>query len=118
MEPHKMANVFGLEGVRRMHDEGDLLPLKVFTTIHSCVPWTSTLEDSGGCITANDIAEGPTWPRAIFLSEVMNFWGVVNDYALILDKIVATGHLGGAITGHIPSNNSPLIQAEPDSHHE
>lgn len=122
MDPHEMANVFGLEGVRWMHDEGDHLPLKVFTTIPSCVPSASTLEDSGGRITTKDVAEGLTWPRAIGLSEVMNFWGVVNEDALLLDEIAATGRTAGAITGHIPSNYSPLIQAYlaagPNSDHE
>ena len=47
MDPHEIANVFGSEGVRLMHEEGQQLPLKVFTTFPSCVPATNDLEDGG-----------------------------------------------------------------------
>ncbi len=78
MDPHEIANVFGVEGVRLMHEEGQQLPLKVFTTFPSCVPATDDLEDAGATLEIEDIQEGLTWENVIGLGEVMNFPGVVN----------------------------------------
>lgn len=55
MDPHEIANVFGMEGVRWMHEEGQQLPMKVFTTIPSCVPATFDLEDAGAQLGVADI---------------------------------------------------------------
>src|SRR5699024_1699097 len=90
MDPHEMANVFGIEGVRYMHDEGKKLPLHVFTTFPSCVPSAEGFEDSGARITVEDVEEGLTWDGVVGLGEMMNFPGVINRDPLMIGEINAT----------------------------
>ena len=111
MDPHEIANVFGLEGVRLMHEEGNNLPLKVFTTIPSCVPATSDLEDAGATLGVDDIREGLTWERTAGLGEVMNFPGVVYGDPTMSGEITETLMANKAVTGHFPSTDEKMLQA-------
>lgn len=100
MDPHEIANVLGLEGVRLMHQEGRDLPLRVFTTIPSCVPAAPQFEDAGAVIGPAEIREGLTWEGVAGLGEMMNFPGVLaNDTQTraILAEALASGK---TITGH------------------
>ena len=79
-DPHEIANVFGLDGVRMMLEEAAAMPINVFLQMPSCVPSAPGLETAGAQITAADVAEAMTWPGIIGLGEVMNFPGVAaND---------------------------------------
>ncbi|MCM3702057.1 adenine deaminase [Paenibacillus macerans] len=111
MDPHEIANVFGAEGVRWMHEEGQGLPLKVFTTFPSCVPATDHLEDAGATLEVKDIAEGMTWDGVEGLGEVMNFPGVVYGDAKMSGEIRATMEAGKTVTGHFPSEDERMLQA-------
>ncbi|RDI47998.1 adenine deaminase [Falsibacillus pallidus] len=111
MDPHEIANVFGMEGVKLMHDEGGKLPLKVFTTIPSCVPATLDLEDAGASLGVENIKEGLTWERTAGLGEVMNFPGVVYGDSLMSGEISATLAAGKTVTGHFPSTEERMLQA-------
>lgn len=111
MDPHEIANVFGMEGVRWMHEEGRELPLKVFTTIPSCVPATFDLEDAGAQLGVSDIEEGLTWPGVAGLGEVMNFPGVVYGDPTMKGEIEATIRAGKAVTGHFPAEDDRMLQA-------
>lgn len=111
MDPHEIANVFGTEGVRLMHEEGRSLPLKVYTTFPSCVPSTTDLEDSGAELHVADIAEGMTWDGVAGLGEVMNFPGVVHGEPKMTGEIKATLQAGKAVTGHYPSEDEQQLQA-------
>ncbi|RKP51618.1 adenine deaminase [Cohnella endophytica] len=111
MDPHEIANVFGSEGVRLMHEEGQQLPLKVFTTFPSCVPATDDLEDAGARLEVSDIEEGLRWDNVVGLGEVMNFPGVVYGDPKMLGEIEATIKSGGAVTGHFPSEDDRMLQA-------
>ncbi|WP_054956827.1 adenine deaminase [Paenibacillus dakarensis] len=111
MDPHEIANVFGSEGVRWMHEEGQQLPLKVFTTYPSCVPATTDLEDAGAALGVADIEEGLTWPGVEGLGEVMNFPGVVYGDPTMCGEIEATLKAGKAVTGHFPSEDEGMLQA-------
>lgn len=111
MDPHEIANVFGREGVRWMHEEGQALPLKVYTTFPSCVPATDHLEDAGAALGVEDIADGMTWPGVEGLGEVMNFPGVVDGDPKMLGEIRATMEAGKTVTGHFPSDDEALLQA-------
>ncbi|MFC5468942.1 adenine deaminase [Cohnella suwonensis] len=111
MDPHEIANVFGSEGVRLMHEEGQRLPLKVFTTFPSCVPATNDLEDAGARLEVADIEEGLKWNNVVGLGEVMNFPGVVYGDPKMLGEIEATMRSGGTVTGHFPSDDDPMLQA-------
>ncbi|WP_067839350.1 adenine deaminase [Amphibacillus sediminis] len=111
MDPHEMANVFGKAGVRYMHDEGQSLPLNVFTTFPSCVPATDGLEDAGATIEVEDVQEGLTWPNVVGLGEVMNFPGVVAGDAKMIGEINATIQAGKTVTGHFPEGTNQMLQA-------
>lgn len=111
MDPHEMANVFGKEGVRLMHEEGQQLPLHVFTTFPSCVPSAEGLEDAGARITVEDVKDGLTWDGVAGLGEVMNFPGVINRDPLMMGEINATIEAGQTVTGHFPDGTEQMLQA-------
>ena len=75
-DPHEIANVLGLDGVRMMHDEALMQPINIFTQMPSCAPSAPGLETTGFEITAEDVAEAMAWPGIIGLGEMMNFPGV------------------------------------------
>lgn len=111
MDPHEIANVLGVDGVRLMHEEGKNTPLRVFTTFPSCVPATNGLEDAGSELTAEDIEEGLTWEGVVGLGEVMNFPGVVYDDPKMIDEIEATIARNKTVTGHFPDGSAEMLQA-------
>lgn len=111
MDPHEIANVLGVEGVRLMHEEGQQLPLKVYTTFPSCVPATSNLEDAGAALDEKDIEAGLTWDGVVGLGEVMNFPGVVYDDPTMIKEIEATWAAGKTVTGHFPEESAEMLQA-------
>ena len=102
-DPHEIANVMGLEGVRLMHDEALLQPLNIFTQMPSCAPSAPGLETTGFEITPEDVAEAMTWPGIIGLGEMMNFPGVINGDPKMLAEIAATQSAGKTVGGHYAS---------------
>ena len=102
-DPHEIANVLGLRGVRLMHDEALLQPVNIFTQMPSCAPSAPGLETTGYEITPEDVAEAMTWPGIIGLGEMMNFPGVVNGDAKMLAEIAATQRAGKTVGGHYAS---------------
>lgn len=102
-DPHEIANVLGLEGVRLMHDEAMLQPVNIFTQMPSCAPSAPGLETTGFEITPEDVAEAMTWPGIIGLGEMMNFPGVVNADPKMLAEIAATQNAGKTVGGHYAS---------------
>src|SRR4051812_10618594 len=78
-DPHEIANVFGMQGVRLMVDEASAMPINVFVQMPSCVPSAPGLERPGASIDANDVAEAMQWPGIIGLGEMMNFPGVFSN---------------------------------------
>ncbi|KRG16524.1 adenine deaminase [Virgibacillus soli] len=111
MDPHEIANVFGVEGVRLMHEEGQQLPLKVFTTFPSCVPATTDFEDGGATLSVEDIKAGMQWENVAGLGEVMNFPGVVYGDPLMTGEIAETIKANKTVTGHFPADDSKMLQA-------
>ncbi len=102
-DPHEIANVLGLEGVRLMHDEALLQPVNIFTQMPSCAPSAPGLETTGHEITPEDVAEAMAWPGIIGLGEMMNFPGVINGDAKMLAEIAATQKAGKTVGGHYAS---------------
>ncbi len=100
MDPHEIANVLGLEGVRLMVKEGETLPLRVFTTVPSCVPAAFGFEDTGSDLTREDIEEALGWPGVPGLGEMMNYPGVIYGDPGVHGKIQATLQRGKVVTGH------------------
>ena len=103
IDPHEIANVLGLAGVRLMHDEAAGLPLNIYVQMPSCVPSAPGLETSGAIITPEDVAEAMTWPNIIGLGEMMNFPGVINGDSKMLAEIAATQRADKTVGGHYAS---------------
>lgn len=105
IDPHEIANVLGLPGVKLMHDEAMALPVNVWVQMPSCVPSAPGLEDGGAVLGPEDVAEAMTWPNIIGLGEMMNFPGVVSGDAKMLAKIAATQAAGKTVGGHYASRD-------------
>jgi adenine deaminase len=103
IDPHEIANVLGLEGVRLMHDEAMAMPTNVYVQMPSCVPSAPGLEHAGATLEAKDFAEAMAWPNIIGLGEVMNFPGVAANDPIMVAAIKATASAGKTIGGHYAS---------------
>jgi adenine deaminase len=103
IDPHEIANVMGLEGVRLMHDEALVQPVNVFVQMPSCAPSAPGLETTGAEITPADVAEAMGWPGIIGLGEMMNFPGVAAADPKMLAEIAATQRAGKTVGGHYAS---------------
>ncbi len=102
-DPHEIANVLGLDGVRMMHDEALLQPVNIFTQMPSCAPSAPGMETTGFEISPEDVAEAMSWPGIIGLGEMMNFPGVSNADPKMLAEIAATQRAGKTVGGHYAS---------------
>jgi adenine deaminase len=102
-DPHEMANVFGLKGVKLMVDEAAKQPIHVWVEMPSCVPSAPGFETSGSFIGPKEVAEAMTWPGIIGLGEMMNFPGVFNGDDKIISELAATHAAHKTIGGHYPS---------------
>ncbi len=100
-DPHEIANVLGIEGVSLMINDGNKVPVKFFFGAPSCVPATD-FENSGARITASDIKILMKRDDIYFLSEMMNYTGVITGDAECLDKIKTSLKLGKKVDGHAP----------------
>src|SRR3990172_10313772 len=98
-DPHEIANVRGLEGIRFMLESARKSPLSFFFTAPSCVP-ASHLETSGARLGASALSRLLAHPPIIGLAEVMNFPGVIKGDDEVLAKIEAFD--GRVIDGHCP----------------
>jgi adenine deaminase len=103
IDPHEIANVLGLAGVRLMHDEAAAMPTNVYVEMPSCVPAAPGLETAGAAIDEHDVAEAMGWPNIIGLGEMMNFPGVVANDRQMLAEIAATQRAGKTVGGHYAS---------------
>ncbi len=103
VDPHEVANVLGLAGVRLMHDEAMVQPVNVFVEMPSCAPSAPGLETPGAEISPEDVAEAMTWPNIVGLGEMMNYPGVVRGDAKMLAEIAATQGAGKTVGGHYAS---------------
>jgi adenine deaminase len=103
IDPHEIANVLGLEGVRLMHDEAAGLPVNVFVQMPSCVPSAPGLENAGAELGPEDVRAAMAWPNIIGLGEVMNFPGVAHGDPKMMGEIAAAMDAGKVIGGHYAS---------------
>lgn len=100
IDPHEIANVFGLKGVKLMADEAENQPIHVWVQVPSCVPSAPGLETPGSSIGPEDVAEAMRWDRIIGLGEMMNFPGVYYSDQKMHDEMAATRAAGKVIGGH------------------
>ena len=102
-DPHEIANVLGVDGVRMMHDEALMQPINIYTQMPSCAPSAPGLETTGFEISPDDVADAMLWPGIIGLGEMMNFPGVSNADPKMLAEIAATQAAGKTVGGHYAS---------------
>lgn len=109
-DPHEIANVLGVAGVRYMLASAAHRPLKICFGAPSCVPATR-FETAGAVLTAADVAQLLDDPRIGYLAEVMNFPGVIQGDADLLEKIDAARQRNKPVDGHAPQLRGPGARA-------
>ncbi|WP_420637852.1 adenine deaminase [Candidatus Poriferisocius sp.] len=111
IDPHELANIAGVEGVRYAVEASRGLPVRFVVQAPSCVPPLPGLELSGHDLHAADIAEMLSWDEVGGLAEVMDMGGVLSRDARMVD-IVAAGHQSGKlVSGHAAGLTGPALQA-------
>jgi adenine deaminase len=103
IDPHEIANVLGLPGVKLMHDEAMGLPINVLVQMPGCVPSAPGLENAGASLGVAEVAEAMAWPNIIGLGEMMNFPGVVAKDLTMLGEIAAAQGARKTVGGHYAS---------------
>ncbi len=100
-DPHEIANVCGMEGVKYMIDNGKKVPFKFHFGAPSCVPAT-IFETAGASLNSDEVAELLAMAEIFYLSEMMNFPGVLNGDEEVMKKIAAAKLIGKPVDGHAP----------------
>ncbi len=100
-DPHEIANVLGTDGVRYMIDNGRTVPFKFNFGAPSCVPAT-TFETAGAAIDSKGVRALLELPEVRYLSEMMNWPGVLFGDPEVRAKIAAARELGKPVDGHAP----------------
>ena len=100
-DPHEIANVCGVDGVHYMIDNGKKVPFHFFFGAPSCVPAT-TFETAGASINSDQITELLASDDIYYLSEMMNFPGVLFNDPEVIKKINAAHKAGKPVDGHAP----------------
>jgi adenine deaminase len=103
VDPHEIANVFGLKGVRLMVEEAALQPVHVWVQMPSCVPSAPGMETPGASFGAEEVAEVMGWEGIVGLGEVMNYRGVYLGDETMHAEMAATRQAGKVIGGHYAS---------------
>jgi adenine deaminase len=98
-DPHEIANVLGVEGIRYFLEAAQTLRMTLKVQLSSCVPATD-LETSGAKLLADDLVALRGYPSGLGLAEMMNFPGVLAKDPVVLDKLVAFA--GWHVDGHAP----------------
>jgi len=100
-DPHEIANVCGLDGVKYMIENAKTVPFKFCFGAPSCVPATS-FETAGAEINSDEINQLLSLPEIYYLSEMMNFPGVLQNDAEVMQKIAWAKQHQKPIDGHAP----------------
>jgi adenine deaminase len=123
VDPHEIANVFGLKGVKLMVDEASVQPIHVWVQMPSCVPSAPGLETPGASIGPEEVAEAMSWDGIIGLGEMMNFPGVYLSDGDMHAEMAETRSAGKVVGGHYASPDLGLpfhgyIAGGPEDDHE
>lgn len=104
MDPHEIANVLGLDGVKLMVEESRNVPLRVFLSVPSCVPATSSeFETTGGNLGIEEIREAFEWEETVALGEMMNFSGIIDGLEEPHEMVREALSRGKLVEGHAPA---------------
>jgi adenine deaminase len=100
-DPHEIANVCGIPGVEFMIENSKTVPFRIYFGAPSCVPATG-FETSGARLDSKDVESLLKKPEIKYLSEMMNFPGVLNGEEEVLKKIDSAHREGKPVDGHAP----------------
>lgn len=123
VDPHEIANVLGLKGVKIMVDEALLQPNHVFVQVPSCVPSAPGFETPGSSITPADVKEAMGWEGIVGLGEMMNFPGVAANDPILHEEMQIAHDAKKIIGGHYASPDLGLpflgyVAGGPQDDHE
>jgi adenine deaminase len=108
-DPHEIANVNGMAGVQFMIENGKQVPFKFHFGAPSCVPAT-IFETAGDTISVEDVEALLAMDDIFYLSEMMNFPGVLHEDVEVLQKIVAAKKANKPVDGHAPGLRGELAK--------
>ena len=108
-DPHEIANVCGMAGVQFMIADGKQVPFKFHFGAPSCVPAT-IFETAGAALHAEEVEALLAMPEINYLSEMMNFPGVLNRDEEVMRKIAAAKKYNKPVDGHAPGLRGPLAK--------
>lgn len=100
-DPHEIGNVLGMDGVKFMIDNGKKVNFRFYFGAPSCVPATA-FETSGANLGPEEVEEMLSWPEIYYLSEMMNFPGVLNGDAEVALKLELAKKYNKPVDGHAP----------------
>ncbi len=98
-DPHEIANVLGIEGIKFMLESSENIPFDMYFMLPSCVPGTE-FENSGAILSAKDLLPLYENKRVLGLAEVMNYPGVINCHEDVIDKLYDAMKNNKVIDGH------------------
>jgi adenine deaminase len=108
-DPHEIANVLGVKGVKFMMSDAKKVPLKFWFGVPSCVPATK-FETSGAALDQNEIKKLLELPEIRYLSEMMNFPGVIFNDEEVIGKLEIARKVGKPIDGHAPGLTGEMLK--------
>lgn len=107
-DPHEIANVKGIEGIKYILNDSENLPLDVYIMLPSCVPATP-FENSGANLSHKELSEMIDEKRVLGLGEMMNYPGVINGDEEVIEKILIAENK--KIDGHGPMISDKELNA-------
>jgi adenine deaminase len=108
-DPHEIANVMGEKGIEYMLEDSKKVPLKVFFGVPSCVPSTP-FESAGAVLDAETVDRLLARDDLYYLSEMMNFPGVIMEFPEVMAKLESAKKYGKNIDGHAPGLKGEDLQ--------
>ncbi|KKH48644.1 adenine deaminase [Methanosarcina sp. 1.H.A.2.2] len=108
-DPHEIANVMGEEGIDYMLEDSKKAPLKVFFGVPSCVPATP-FESAGAVLAAEAVDRLLARKDLYYLSEMMNFPGVILEFPEVMAKLESAKKYGKIVDGHAPGLRGADLQ--------
>jgi adenine deaminase len=109
-DPHEIANVAGVSGIKYLLEESKNLPCSIYVMAPSCVPATH-LENSGAVLCSTDLEELLLLPQVIGVAEMMNFPGVLFQDKEVLNKLLTAQKMNVPVDGHAPGLSGKDLQA-------
>ena len=108
-DPHEIANVMGEEGIDYMLEDSRKAPMKIFFGVPSCVPATP-FESAGAVLDAEAVDRLLARKDLYYLSEMMNFPGVISGFPEVMAKLESAKKYGKVVDGHVPGLRGTELQ--------